>query len=173
MVLEANRSIWTMEMQAHSSYPLLSLLRHCAPSIHDSRTACTFRTWQCKLYTYMIDVLALMSSRDLELHDLVISIDIPRKQHVQLSQWCLYFYLCYLYLLETRSLIANWYKKNKLTLPQAGQRPASFPLFAASCILDVTSPWDPNKCLSKPYIKKKNMLLLCNVWMYKFCYKQQ
>ncbi|KYM79466.1 hypothetical protein ALC53_10084 [Atta colombica] len=28
----------------------------------------------------------------------------------------------------------------ELTLPQAGQRPASFPLFAASCILDVTSP---------------------------------
>lgn len=46
----------------------------------------------------------------------------------------------------------HWY-----TLPQAGQRPASFPLFAASCMLDVTSPWDPNKCLSKPWsVKNRN-----------------
>lgn len=37
-----------------------------------------------------------------------------------------------------------------LTLPQTGQRPASLLLFAASCILDVTKPCDPSKCLSKP-----------------------
>jgi len=79
MVLEANRSIWTMEMRAHSSYPLLSSPRHCAPSTRDSRIACTFRMWQCKLYTYTINVLALMSSRDLEQHDLITSIDIPVK----------------------------------------------------------------------------------------------
>lgn len=74
-----------MEMRARSSYPLLSLLRHYAPNTRDSRTACTFRMWQCKLYTYTIDVLVLMSSRDLEQRDLIISIDIPRNQYVHLS----------------------------------------------------------------------------------------
>lgn len=136
MALEANRSIWTMEMQAHSSYPLLSLLRHCAPSIRDSRTACTFRTWQCKLYTYMIDVLALMSSRDLEQHDLVISIDIPRNQRTTLTN---NVYIS-VYATSISCCKLTDAKKDKLTLPQAGQRPASFPLFAASCMLDVTSP---------------------------------
>lgn len=91
MALEVSRSIWMMVTQAHSSYPLLSLLRHYAPNIRDSRTACTFRTWQCKLYIYMIGVLALMSSRDLEQHDLIISIDIPKNQHVQLSQMMFIF----------------------------------------------------------------------------------
>lgn len=135
MALEANHSIETMEMQACSSYPLLFLLQHYAPSIHDSRTACTFRMWQCRLYTYMINVLALMSSRDLEQHDLIISIDIPRNQHIHFIN-----HVYTSFILENKISCYKQQKKNELTLPQAGQRPASFPLFAASCILDVTSP---------------------------------
>lgn len=49
------------------------------------------------------------------------------------------------------------FKKRKcvtLTLPQTGHRPESLLLLAASCILEVTSPWVPNKCLSKPWSVK-------------------
>lgn len=42
----------------------------------------------------------------------------------------------------------------QLTLPHTGQRPASFPLFAASCIELVTNPWEPSRCLSKPWSVK-------------------
>lgn len=166
MVLEANRSIWMTETQVRSSYPLLSLLRHYAPSIRGSRTACTFQMWQCKLYTYTIDVLALMSSRDLEQRDLIISIDTPRNQHVQFLQIIFIFLFVYLYLKNKIFYykIINGEKTNTLTLPQAGQRPASFPLFAASCMLDVTSPWDPNKCLSKPYLKKEYVKISYNIF---------
>jgi len=69
-----------METRARSSYPLLSSLQHYVPNTHDSRIACTFRMWQCKLYTYTIDVLVLMSFRGLEQRDSIISIDIPEKK---------------------------------------------------------------------------------------------
>lgn len=37
-----------------------------------------------------------------------------------------------------------------LTLPQTGHLPPSFPLLAASCILEVTRPWDPKRWRSNP-----------------------
>lgn len=36
-----------------------------------------------------------------------------------------------------------------------GQRPPSWPRLAASCMEDVTNPWDPSKCLSSPWSVKK------------------
>lgn len=66
-------------MPAHFSCPSLSLPRHCVPSTRDSRTACTYRTWQCRLYIYTTDVLVLMSFRGLEQRGLVTSTDIPEK----------------------------------------------------------------------------------------------
>ena len=43
------------------------------------------------------------------------------------------------------------------TFPQTGHRPLSWPLLAASCILAVTRPWLPSKCLSRPWsVKNRN-----------------
>lgn len=52
------------------------------------------------------------------------------------------------YLIQKKILI------NSRTLPHIGHLPPSWPRLAASCIEEVTSPWDPNKCLSSPWSVK-------------------
>ena len=42
----------------------------------------------------------------------------------------------------------------EFTLPQMGQRPPSCPRLAASCMDDVTRPWDPNRWRSRPWSVK-------------------
>jgi len=66
-----------------------------------------------------------------------------------------------------------------LTLPQTGQRPPSLPLFAASCMLEVTSPCDPSRWRSRPWsVKKRNwhfwqfrggLLYIILGWIFTLC----
>lgn len=106
--------------------PRISLLLYYVLSIHDFRIVYTCQMWPCIQYICMINVQVLVSYYARGIHDSIVSIDTSETINiVQVIE-----------LDGARTTLGA----GKLTRPHTGHRPASLPLFAASCIELVTKP---------------------------------
>lgn len=122
--------------------PSLSLRPYYVRNTHDFRIACTYQRWPYKRYTCTINGQVLTSYYDHATHDLIASIGTSDQKKSTII------------VINTRI----WkIRQNLRTRPQTGQRPASLPLLAASCIELVTKPCEPSKCRSRPWsVKNRN-----------------
>lgn len=97
-----------------------------------SQTVCTCRRSPCKRYTCRTGERASGSYDDRATRDSGASIGTSKGRAAVLD---------IVFIVDLHE---------KLTLPQTGQRPASLPLLAASCMELVTKPCEPSKCRSNP-----------------------